>query len=158
MRTMDPRGKREVVWIISTVIVLAVFLGSIAYALRTGYSVASEVTVLPLEKAVGLFQPGVKDLGDGRYQVDIQAFQWGFRPARVELSNPKEVILRIYSVDVIHGFQIVGTNVNVMVFPGYIAKVIWRPPQSVNGTLLVICNEYCGIGHSSMYMEIVIKR
>jgi heme/copper-type cytochrome/quinol oxidase subunit 2 len=45
-----------------------------------------------------------------------------------------------------------------MVIPGYIATVIWRPPQNINGTLLVICNEYCGIGHSGMYMEIVIER
>ncbi len=155
---MEPKDRREFIWIVSVVVILAIFLGSIAYALRSGYSVASEVSVLPLEKASGLFQPGVKDLGDDRYQVDIIAFQWGFRPARVELNNPREVIFRIYSVDVIHGFQIVGTNVNVMVFPGYIATIIWRPPQNVNGTLLVICNEYCGIGHSGMYMEVVIKR
>ncbi|MEM1611014.1 MAG: hypothetical protein QXQ57_05160 [Sulfolobales archaeon] len=155
---MEHRDRKELVWIASVVVILAIFLGSIAYALRSGYSVASEASVLPLEKASGLFQPGVKDLGGGRYQVDIIAFQWGFRPARVELNNPREVILRIYSNDVIHGFQIVGTNVNVMVIPGYIATVIWRPPQNINGTLLVICNEYCGIGHSAMYMEIVIKR
>jgi cytochrome c oxidase subunit 2 len=155
---VENKGGREFIWIASVVVVLAIFLGSIAYALRLGYSVASEVSVMPLEKAAGLFQPGVKDLGDGRYQVDIIAFLWGFRPARVELNNPREIILRIYSNDVIHGIQIVGTNVNVMVIPGYIATVIWRPPQNINGTLLVICNEYCGIGHSGMYMEIVIKR
>ncbi len=155
---MEPKDRREFIWIASVVVILAIFLGSIAYALRSGYSVASEVSVLPLEKASGLFQPGVKNLGDGRYQVDIIAFQWSFRPARVELNNPREVIFRIYSIDVIHGFQIVDTNVNAMLFPGYIAVVIWRPSQNVNGTLLVICNEYCGIGHSGMYMEIVIKR
>jgi len=155
---VDAGERREAVWTASVVVVLAVFLGSIAYALRAGYSVASEATVLPLERASGLFQPGVRSLGDGRYQVDILAFQWGFRPFRVELDNPREVILRVYSNDVVHGFQIIGTNVNVMVLPGYIATVVWRPPQSLNGTLLVVCNEYCGVGHSSMYMEIVIKR
>ncbi len=149
---------RERVWLASVIIVMAALIGSISYALRAGYSVASEVTVLPPEKAPGLFQPGLKDLGGGRYQVDIMAYQWGFRPARVELYSPKEVVIRIYSIDVIHSFQIVGTNVNAMVLPGYITAIIWRPPQNINGTFLALCNEYCGIGHSAMYMEIVVKR
>ncbi len=150
--------RREKVWLVSVLIVLVILLGSIAYALRTGYGVASEAIVLPPEKAPGLFQPGVKDLGGGRYQVDIIAYQWGFRPSKVELYNPKEVVIRIYSIDVIHGFQIVDTNVNTMVLPGYITTIVWKPHQSVNGTMLAICNEYCGIAHSAMYMEIVIRR
>lgn len=154
----DPGVRREIIWIISVVALLAVFLGSIAYALSREYSVASEAEVLPLEKATGLFEPGVKKLGDGRYLVDIVAYMWGFRPSRVELENPREVIIRIYSRDVIHGFQIVGTNVNAMVIPGYITTIVWRPPYNINGTLLTICNEYCGIGHSDMYMEFIIRR
>lgn len=150
--------RRESIWLVSVIAVMVILLGSIAYALRAGYSVASDATVLPPEKAPGLFEPGVRDLGDGRYQVDILAYQWGFKPSRVELYNPKEVIIRIYSIDVIHGFQVVGTNVNAMVLPGYITTIIWRPPQSSSGTLLALCNEYCGIGHSGMYMEIVIRR
>jgi len=71
---VENKGGREFIWIASVVVDLAIFLGSIAYALRLGYSVASEVSVMPLEKAAGLFQPGVKDLGDGRYQIDIIAF------------------------------------------------------------------------------------
>jgi len=45
-----------------------------------------------------------------------------------------------------------------MVLPGYITTIVWKPHQSVNGTMLAICNEYCGIAHSAMYMEIVIRR
>ena len=150
--------RREGIWLASVLVILIVLLGSIVYALRAGYSTAEEAVVLPPEKAPGLFQPGVKDLGNGRYQVDILAFQWSFRPSRVELSNPREVVIRIYSIDVIHGFQIVGTNVNAMVLPGYITTILWRPPHSVNGSLLTVCNEYCGIGHHDMYMEFVIRR
>lgn len=150
--------RREGIWLASVLAVMAVLIGSIAYALRTGYSVASEATVLPPEKAPGLFQPGVKDLGDGRYQLDIVAYQWGFKPSRIELQSPREIVIRIYSLDVIHGFQIVGTNVNAMVLPGYITTIVWRPPQNINGTLLTLCNEYCGVGHSGMYMEIIIRR
>lgn len=84
----DPDVRREIIWIISVVALLALFLGSIAYALSRGYSVASEAEVLPLEKAPGLFEPGVKELGDGRYQVNIVAFMWGFRLSKVELENP----------------------------------------------------------------------
>lgn len=149
----------EVVWILSVVILLGVFAGSIVYALGVrGFSVASEAKVLPPEKAPGVFQPGVKDLGGGRYEVNIVAYQWGFRPSRIELRDPVEVVFRIYSTDVIHGFQVVGTNVNAMVIPGYVGVIVWKPPANLRGSFLVLCNEYCGIGHSGMYAELVILR
>ena len=55
---------------------------------------------------------------------------------------------RITSPDVLHGFQIVGTNVNLTVAPGYVseATTTFREP----GEYLVVCNEHCGLGHHNM--------
>ena len=74
------------------------------------------------------------------------------------LKNPKKVIFKVTSMDVQHGFEIAGTNVNFMVIPGYIATVTWTPPPNAEGVFLVVCNEYCGVGHQDMYAFIKIER
>ena len=64
------------------------------------------------------------------------------------------VTFRLTSVDVIHGFQIVGTNANTMVVPGYVSEfttVFDRP-----GEYLIVCNEYCGLSHHVMHATLIV--
>jgi cytochrome c oxidase subunit 2 len=73
---------------------------------------------------------------------------WSFDPPLIEV--PMGSILNIYlaSADVQHGFQILGTNVNLMAIPGAInyAKV-----RMLNvGNFPIVCHEYCGAGHQAM--------
>jgi cytochrome c oxidase subunit 2 len=51
-------------------------------------------------------------------------------------------------VDVTHGFQIVRSNGQTMVLPGYVSQFTTQFPEP--GEYLIACNEYCGIGHQSM--------
>ena len=51
--------------------------------------------------------------------------------------------------DVIHGFEVAGTNINMMLEPGYVSEYIAEVNQA--GEYLIVCNEYCGIGHAMMY-------
>jgi cytochrome c oxidase subunit 2 len=73
----------------------------------------------------------------------------------VRLPAGRPVRFRVTSPDVLHGFQIVGTNVNLTVAPGYVseATATFNEP----GEYLVVCNEYCGLGHHSMYGTIVVE-
>ena len=43
-------------------------------------------------------------------------------------------------------FQIVGTNVNLTVAPGYVSEAVHTFAEP--GEYLVVCNEYCGLGAS----------
>ena len=69
--------------------------------------------------------------------------------ARRRWSLPADtpVTFHLTSVDVIHGYQIVRTNGQTMVLPGYVSQFT---TQFDAGEYLVACNEYCGVGHHMM--------
>ena len=90
----------------------------------------------------------VVEQGAGRYEIHYVARMWKFEPADVTVVPGSTVDVYLSTADVTHGFQIVGTNVNLMAVPGAVnfARVRFEKP----GRYLVVCNEYCGIAHHSM--------
>jgi len=172
----------ERIWISVVLAVVVIFLGLLGYAAWglgyiTPYQVDKVRVSAPEKFQEALFQefkPGVKEVEPGVYEVYVlaQRFQWNFGPPdgkyvttephtnkpMLILKNPKKIIFKITSIDVQHGFEIAGTNVNVMVIPGYIATVTWVPPPNAKGIYLVVCNEYCGTGHQDMFAFIKIER
>jgi cytochrome c oxidase subunit 2 len=58
------------------------------------------------------------------------------------------VTFHITSSDVIHGFEVAGTNVNTMAIPGQVARVTVQFDETRNYGL--ICHEYCGAAHHTM--------
>jgi cytochrome c oxidase subunit 2 len=99
--------------------------------------------------------PGVAIGSDGRVTVSMRAEFYVFRPTIVRVPAGRPVTFRISSPDVIHGFQVVGTNLNLTVAPGYVseATITFDTP----GEYLVVCNEYCGLAHHLMQGTIVVE-
>jgi cytochrome c oxidase subunit 2 len=64
------------------------------------------------------------------------------------------VTWKVTSPDVIHGFEVVGTNINAMVIPGQVATFTTIFPKT--GTYGVICHEYCGAAHHTMQGQIEV--
>jgi len=58
------------------------------------------------------------------------------------------VTFYVTSRDVIHGFEVVGTNANTMVVPGEVSDITVETDEPQEYGLL--CNEYCGAGHHVM--------
>jgi cytochrome c oxidase subunit 2 len=87
--------------------------------------------------------------------VAIRAEFYVFRPGIVRVPAGRPVTFRITSPDVLHGFQIVGTNVNLTVAPGYVSQVTTTFARP--GEYLVVCNEYCGLAHHLMQGKIVVE-
>ena len=149
----------EYVWIGVIVAMLASFAGTLLYVGETmGIWTPENAVTCDVKRLEEYIEPGVREIAPGVYEVNIIGRQWAWIPSKIVLQDPRKVIFRVTSADVIHGFEIVGTPVNVMVLPGYIAEVTWIPPRDLNGTLLIVCNEYCGIGHDRMVAELVIVR
>jgi cytochrome c oxidase subunit II len=65
------------------------------------------------------------------------------------------VTFRVTSTDVVHGFQIVGSNANTMVIPGYVSQftTVFDTP----GEYLIVCNEYCGTAHHVMSATLIVE-
>mgnify|MGYP000218028882 CR=1 FL=1 len=96
-------------------------------------------------------EPGVYQVSENHYAVYVVARQFEFEPgsaAAIEVPAGSRVTLYVTSPDVIHGFSVVGTNVNAMVIPGQVTQmtVDFEEPATHG----IVCNEYCGAGHHTM--------
>ena len=80
---------------------------------------------------------------------------FAYAPAEFRVPAGRPVTFRLTSADVTHGFQIVGTNGNTMIVPGYISQftTVFRHP----GEYLIVCNEYCGLGHHLMSAKLIVE-
>ena len=100
-------------------------------------------------------EPGVERLEDGSYLVTMVAELYRFQPVAVRVEAGVPVRFRAASPDVLHGLQIVGTNVNTMVVPGYVSDFTVTFPTP--GDYLIVCNEYCGLSHHMMQGELIVE-
>jgi len=146
-------------WMIFGVTMLVVFMATIfvaAFADNINPPTGSQ-TIDPTKvySTPPFDHPGLHRLGDGRYEAYYVASVFMFTPAKLQIPVGANVTFYVTSSDVVHGFEIAKTDVNAMVIPGWVnsASHTFRTP----GTYLLICNEYCGIGHQTMYGTIEVK-
>jgi cytochrome c oxidase subunit 2 len=91
---------------------------------------------------------------DGRIVVPVLAQMFGFLPDPIEVPVNTPITFRITSSDVVHGFQVVGTNANAMAVPGYVSQFTYVFKKA--GTYDIACNEYCGLMHHAMVGKITV--
>jgi len=91
---------------------------------------------------------------DDRNNVEVRvlAEQYAFRPHCLVVPQGIPVTFRATSSDVVHGFQIIGTNVNSMLVPGYVSTFVVTLDAAGEST--IPCHEFCGVGHTSMWATI----
>ena len=85
---------------------------------------------------------------DWDYELVIVASAFMFNPGEIEIPRGSKVIIIATTKDVVHGFEVAGTNINMMLEPGYVSEYITTFKK--NGEYLIVCNEYCGTGHHMM--------
>jgi cytochrome c oxidase subunit 2 len=151
--------RTERLWMWAATAMLALFAGAIVATAIGGaaHPPSHTETVDPETLAVqGEFAtPGVATLADGAVTVSLVAEFYVFRPSVVRVPAGVPVTFRITSPDVLHGFQIVGTNVNLTVSPGYVSQAV--ATFETPGEYLVVCNEYCGLAHHLMQGTVVVE-
>lgn len=89
------------------------------------------------------------------------------RPSEITLPAGVPIVVRAASADVLHGLHVAGTNIGTQVVPGYVSQVrttidfeqaakagVSNADGSV--TVPIYCNEYCGLGHHSMWGRIKV--
>jgi cytochrome c oxidase subunit 2 len=99
---------------------------------------------------------------DGRVAVPagedayMLAARYAFYPELV-LRAGEEYRIWISAADALHGFSIVGgnQNINLEIAPGHVYGATFTPEQP--GEYLIVCNEYCGLGHHAMKGRIVVE-
>ena len=100
-------------------------------------------------------EPGVFQIGPNLYEAVVVAFEGGFDPSELRFPVGAEVRFRVRSVDLVHGFLIEGTDIEVEVDP-------LEPPEASYtftepGEYLMHCYIYCGGGHPSMLGTVIVE-
>jgi cytochrome c oxidase subunit II len=89
---------------------------------------------------------------DGTVTVRIIGQQYSFTPQCILVPTNTPITFRATSADVVHGFLIQNTTVNLMLVPGYISTISTRFASPVES--LMPCHEYCGSGHQAMWAHV----
>jgi cytochrome c oxidase subunit II len=145
-------------WMIATGITLAVFILAIAVTAVVGGielpGVSERIAPSTVVSSAPFANPGIRQLGPGRYEVFIRGQTWAFFPNELHVPAGSTVTFHLTSPDVQHGFYVEGTNIHMMVLPGHVSTLTatFREP----GTHQFWCDEYCGLGHQIMSGRIVV--
>lgn len=150
----------EKIWLFIGVGMLAIFLivlGTMAFSMGIATPNGHHHAIDPTEVSTTapFDKPAIKKVGDNHYESVMVAYAFGYDPQMLEVPVGSTVDFKVTSSDVVHGFSIVGTNVNVMVVPGEVSSVSHTFDKP--GEYLILCNEYCGTGHEYMKTTIVVK-
>ena len=97
----------------------------------------------------------VREVADMQYEAWVLSKAWGFSPATISVPAGSTVTFYVTSQDVIHGFKLQETNINMMVIPGQVSKLTYTFDNA--GEYLILCHEYCGIGHHAMFGKVVVE-
>ncbi|HEX9147856.1 MAG TPA: cytochrome C oxidase subunit II [Thermoanaerobaculia bacterium] len=112
---------------------------------------------------------GVKLSREGTVVAHLVMARFSVHPQAITLPAGTPIVLRAASADVLHGLHVPGTNIGTQVVPGYVSEVhttidfdrvakvgVANPDGSV--TVPLYCNEYCGLGHQSMWGRVRVTR
>lgn len=112
---------------------------------------------------------GVKTEKDGTIVARVVMARYSVHPPEITLPAGRPVVLRVASADVLHGLHVAGTNIGTQVVPGYVSQVrttirfesvaeIGTRNADGSVTVPLFCNEYCGMGHQSMFGRVRVTR
>lgn len=112
---------------------------------------------------------GVERAKDGTVVARIVMARYMVHPQEITLPADTPLVIRAASADVLHGLHVAGTNIGTQVVPGYVSEVhttirfdrvaamgTANPDGSV--TVPLFCNEYCGLGHQSMWGRVRVTK
>lgn len=140
-------------------LVLMTWIVQLLYAARYNIHPPSNVegidsAQLHLQSGVGGGEFAEDNIGlsrddDGHLVVRMVAARYGFYPQRVDIPLGEPFTLRVASFDVLHGIYVPGTNLNLMIVPGYVSQV--ETALMTLGEQPFVCHEFCGPAHAYMY-------
>jgi cytochrome c oxidase subunit 2 len=150
----------EKIWMWAATGLLVLFLGTIVVTAASdaahppSHIETVDPTTLSTHPEFG--NPGVKAQPDGSVVVTVVGQMFSFMPDPIEVPANRRITFRLTSADVIHGFEVAGTNANAMMIPGYVSQftMTFRKP----GEYLIGCNEYCGLEHHTMVGKLIVKK
>ncbi|WP_240376974.1 cytochrome c oxidase subunit II [Bacillus piscicola] len=149
----------EETWLTVSAGILIIFMFIVGYqtfAMGMGPP-SNKETIDPqkVEETAPFDHPGVFKVGENKYEVVMTMEAFSFNPDDITVPKGAEVEFVLTTKDVVHGFQVAGTNINAMVTPGHIQRISQTFDEP--GEYLILCNEYCGVAHQLMSTTITVN-
>src|ERR1035441_1206510 len=127
----------EKAFLVACGVVLVVFLCALGYSsLAMGIHLPSHNAMIHyaagqklrkvLLRTPPFDHPGAQEVAPGKFQAVVIGQTWAFSPDEIDVPVGADVSFVATSSDVIHGFFIVGTRVNMMLIPGQISEFSYR--------------------------------
>ena len=161
---LEKRWAWIAVGMVAVMIVLVVYTAVAMSIHPPSYVEVIDSTRLHLTKEFAEENLGVKREG-GVVVARLVMARYHVEPPEITLPAGTPIVLRAASADVLHGLHVAGTNIATQVVPGYVSEVhttisfdavakagVANPDGSV--TVPLYCNEYCGLGHQSMWARV----
>lgn len=140
-------------------VMLVAFMGALLYAsVAMGIHLPSRAGLVDPELVTTtppFDNPGVHQTGPNSYDAVIIGRTWSFTPSEIRVPAGAEITFLVATPDVLHGFSIEGTRVNMMLIPGQVSRNTYTFEEP--GEHLIICHEYCGIAHHTMYGRLIVE-
>lgn len=151
--------KYELMWILPSILLPVVMLGILLYtAFGHGIHLPTEEGLVDPAK-LATTEPfnklGVHQVGEKQYKVHMMAGIWFYVPNQIKVPAGSTVEFIATSKDVVHGLFIKGANVNAMILPGQVTRVVTRFDKP--GEYPFLCHEYCGAAHHTMWGKVIVE-
>ena len=162
-----PAGKQEKMWVtIAFVWCMVLFAMMPFWHLKGGQNptgIRSKVSAADFSARVDRFVQEYK-VGEEKGIPIVEAppgsdiymlgRMWQWYPI-LKLKEGATYTLHLSALDLNHGFNLIPVNVNFQIVPGYdyALKVV----PNTSGTFMVVCNEFCGIGHHTMVGKVIVE-
>ncbi len=143
---------------LASAVTLSVFFLAVAVSVFYGFGLPGDEARLDPSRVTidaPFANPAVVQRAPGRYDAYMRAQIWSFVPNEIKIPAGSTVTFYLTSPDLMHGFMIERTNVNVMALPGQISKVTARFDKP--GEYRFICHEYCGLAHHTMFGKLIVE-
>ena len=101
----------------------------------------------------------------GAEEINVTASQWMYKfkypdghtevnEVRVPVNKPVKFIMT--ATDVIHGFYLPDFRIKQDILPGAYTTLWVQPKKS--GSFIILCTQYCGVGHSTMRARMIVLK
>jgi cytochrome c oxidase subunit 2 len=152
----------EKVWLGVALVLIVGLIATVTYgALGAGVAMVDDsggtVDSDAVTESPNFREPGLYETGEDEYAVYVVARRFSFQPGTsspIRLPAGSRVTFYVTSADVVHGFELAGTNVNTMAIPGQVAKITVEFDDP--GEYDIVCHEYCGSAHHTMVGDVTV--
>jgi cytochrome c oxidase subunit II len=150
--------RHERAWTFIAVLLLCLLLAGSMFFVVFDYGVVVRTDGFRTDPAAVATTPGAEAglvrTGPNAYAVYMLAHLWAWTPSPLHVPQSAAITFHVTSPDVLHGFEVQGTTINVTAIPGVTGSVTYTFDHP--GTYYIICNEFCGIEHQAMIGRIIV--